>query len=210
MDLKHFIRLPIMGILRGVERDLIRPLVETLVSSGLKTIEIAMNTPDAARLIQEARKIAGQGLTIGAGTVLGLSDLNKALDSGASFIVLPVFVENVVKQCVRKKIPVFPGALTPQEIYHAWQEGATMVKVFPSRFFGPDYLREIKGPFQDVRLLACGGVNSFNIKSFFSSGASAVAFGSGIFKSEWLKRHEFQRIKECVKELISASGYKTK
>ena len=145
---------------------------------------------------------AGAQLTIGAGTVLTMDDLGQALDSGASFIVLPTFVEEIVQHCSKNKIPVFPGAFTPQEIYNAWSGGATMVKVFPAKFFGPSYIKEIKGPLQDIELLACGGVTAENIRSFFSSGASAVAFGASVFKKEWIAAHQFSRISDTIATLI--------
>jgi len=204
MDIKQFKKLPLMGILRGIKRDSVEPLVEAVVSSGLKVIEITMNTPRAAGLIKAAVKSARGRLTIGAGTVLSPDSLKKALDAGATFIVLPTLVDKVVKLCVKKSIPVFPGALTPQEIYKAWQAGATMVKVFPAKFLGPEYIKEIKGPFADIELLACGGVNADNIAEFFSSRASAVAFGGSVFKPEWIKRRDFWRIEDILKSLIAA------
>ncbi|MBU0759884.1 MAG: bifunctional 4-hydroxy-2-oxoglutarate aldolase/2-dehydro-3-deoxy-phosphogluconate aldolase [Candidatus Omnitrophica bacterium] len=195
-----------MGILRGVNPKVIDHLIETIVSSGLKTIEFALNTPGSATTLSRAAKISKKRLTIGAGTVLTMDSLKLALDKGASFIVMPTLITDIVDYCVKKSIPVFPGALTPQEIYNAWHSGATMVKVFPAKFFGPGYFKEIKGPFRDIRLLACGGVTSENIKSFFESGASAVAFGGSIFKKEWLERKEFSRIEEAIKELVSKTG----
>lgn len=203
MDLPSFNRLPIMGIVRGLNPEIIEPFIETVVSSKLKTIEFALNSPGAAATLSRAVKISRKRLIIGAGTVLTIDSLKLALDKGASFIVMPTLVRDIVDYCAKKSIPVFPGALTPQEIYDAWRSGATMVKVFPAKFFGPDYFKEIKGPFKDIKLLACGGVNSENIKSFFESGASAAAFGGSIFKKEWLERKEFSRIEESVKELIS-------
>ncbi len=204
MDVNRFRELPILGILRGVEADEIEPVVETVVSSGLKTIEITMNTPGAPVLIQKMVKSARNRLEIGAGTVLKKDDLHSALDAGATFIVMPVLVEDVVQYCVKNSIPVFPGALTPQEIYNAWRAGATMVKVFPAKFFGQDYFKEIKGPFQNMELLACGGVSQDNIRSFFSSGASAVAFGGSVFKKEWLRKRDFSSIGNSIKALITA------
>ena len=124
------------------------------------------------------------------------------MDAGATFIVTPVLVEDVMKYCVKNKIPVFPGALTPSEIYDAWNAGAAMVKVFPSGFFGPDYFKEIKGPFNDIELLACGAVTPENMKEHFSSGASAIAFGEGVFKREWLAGKDFKSIGEAVKRYI--------
>jgi len=161
-----------------------------------------MNTAGAAQLIQKMRQLAGDRLVVGAGTVLSEDDLHLALDAGAEFIVSPVLVRDLVEYCVKNAIPVFPGAFSPQEIYHAWRAGATMVKVFPAKFFGPDYFKQIKGPFQDIELLACGGVNPENIRSFFSCGAQAVAFGASVFKKEWLAAGEFERIRQCIGELI--------
>ena len=78
-----------------------------------------------------------------------------------------------------------------------------MVKVFPSKFFGPDYFQEIKGPFQDIELMACGGVRPENIKDFLEKGASAVAVGSSVFKKEWLANKDFSSISKGIKDLIS-------
>ena len=158
MDIEKFKRLPILGILRGIDIESVEPLVEASISAGLKTIEITMNTRGAATLIEKAVAIGGKRLTVGAGTVLGVKSLEMAVDAGATFIVTPVLVEDVMKYCVKNKIPVFPGALTPREIYDAWNAGATMVKVFPAGFFGPEYFKEIKGPFNDIELLEGGGV----------------------------------------------------
>ncbi|NQV04476.1 MAG: bifunctional 4-hydroxy-2-oxoglutarate aldolase/2-dehydro-3-deoxy-phosphogluconate aldolase [Candidatus Omnitrophica bacterium] len=206
MNVKRFKELPIMGILRDVEGVAIEPLTKSIISSGLKTVEITMNTPKAEKLICKMKKLAKGRLTIGAGTVLTMKDLRSALDAGAKFIVMPTLVEDVVRYCVKKSIPVFPGAMTPQEIYNAWNAGATMVKIFPAKFFGPSYIKEIKAPLKNIKLLACGGVTQDNIQLFFSCGASAVAFGSSVFKKEWLERREFYRIEEVLKELIA--GFK--
>ncbi len=197
-----FKQLPIIGILRGIEEEMVEPILDIVQSSGLKALEITMNTPEAAKLIKRMASSAQGRPAIGAGTVLTLDDLHSALDAGATFIVLPTLVEEVVQYCVSHNIPVFPGALTPSEIHRAWSSGATMVKVFPAKFFGPDYFKEIKGPFQDVELLACGGVTSENVDLFFSSGASGVAFGGSIFKTELLKAKEFNQISDSLNAFI--------
>jgi 2-dehydro-3-deoxyphosphogluconate aldolase/(4S)-4-hydroxy-2-oxoglutarate aldolase len=207
MDLANFKRLPLLGILRGIGKDDCGPLAEAVVASGLETIEVALNTPGACGLIKEIRSQAKARLCVGAGTVLSRDQLKQALDAGASFIVLPALIDEVVGYCLKHNIPVFPGALTPTEIYRAWQAGATMVKVFPAKFFGPPYIKEIKGPFDDIELLACGGVTPDTIRDFFLSGASAAAFGGSVFKREWIARKEFHRIQETVQSLIK--GYRS-
>lgn len=202
MDIGEFKQLPVLGILRGIDKNVIEPIVEAVTASGLKTIEVTMNTVNAPELIRLMINKAGGRLTIGAGTVLSMDDLHIALKAGASFIVMPVFIKDIVEYCVRHFIPVFPGALTPQEIYRAWDAGASMVKIFPANIFGPEYFKEIHGPFNNIELLACGGVNSENIRTFFSCGASAIAFGGSIFKKSWIKNHDFLSIKEAIEKLI--------
>lgn len=202
MDVARFKKLPVMGILRGVELDVIEPLIEAVISAGLETLEITMNTFNATKLIKKAVAVSKGRLMIGAGTVLDMESLKEALDAGATFIVMPVLVEEVVRYCVKNKIPSFVGALTPQEIYNAWQFKPTMIKVFPAKFFGPEYFREIKGPFSDIELLACSGVTPNNLKSYFASGANAVAFGASVFKKEWLEKRDFKSIGDCIRQFL--------
>lgn len=204
MNIERFKKKPVMGILRGIESGVLEPLIETLISAGLETIEITMNTKDASGLIRKAASLSKNRLCIGAGTVLNMDSLKSALDAGASFIVMPVIVDQVLGYCVKNSIPVFPGALTPQEIFRAWEAGATMVKVFPAKFFGPEYFKEIKGPFNNVELLACSGVTPDNLKSYFLNGASGVAFGASVFKKDWLDGKDFTSISQRVKEYLAA------
>ncbi|MDD5561257.1 MAG: bifunctional 4-hydroxy-2-oxoglutarate aldolase/2-dehydro-3-deoxy-phosphogluconate aldolase [Candidatus Omnitrophica bacterium] len=204
MDEGVFRKKPILGILRGVKADIIEPLVESVISAGLETLEITMNTDGAADLIRKAKKASGQRLMLGAGTVLTMQDLKIAIQSGASFIVMPVLVNEVVKYCVSNNIPVFPGAFTPQEVYEAHEAGATMVKVFPAKFIGPEYFRQLKGPFNNIELLACGGVSADNLKDYFANGASAVSFGSSVFRKDWLIKRDFASIARAVKNFVDA------
>ncbi|MFH1791711.1 MAG: bifunctional 4-hydroxy-2-oxoglutarate aldolase/2-dehydro-3-deoxy-phosphogluconate aldolase [Candidatus Omnitrophota bacterium] len=204
MDLSAFDSMPLMGILRGIERAAIAPLAEAAAAAGLKAVEITMNTGGAPELISQMARAAQGRFDVGAGTVLTANDLKRALDAGASFVVLPVAVPEVVEYCAKNSIPVFPGALSPQEIYEAWRMGATMVKVFPAKFFGPAYLREIKGPFAEIKLLACGGVSTANIGDFFSAGASAAAFGASVFKPDEIRAGRFADIGSRIADLVRA------
>jgi len=204
MDLKRFEALPLMGILRGIEDRHIEPLVEAVVDAGLETIEITMNTTGAPALIRKLITAAGERLTVGAGTVLSTVDLEDALAAGATFVVMPSLVPEVVTSCRERGIAVFPGALTPHEIFTAHRAGATMVKVFPSNLFGPAYFKDIRGPFTEIKLLACGGVTASNVGEFFACGANAASFGGSIFKKEWLASGDFASIRDGVKKLVDA------
>lgn len=204
VDLTRFRKRPLLGILRGITPEELNPLFETIAASGLETVEITMNTHGAARLIQQAIKHYGKTLMIGAGTVLNLKELHNALRAGATFIVNPIVIPSVITYCAKHKIPVFPGALTPQDIYEAWQCGATMVKVFPAGCFGPHYFKEIKGPFPQIELLACGGVTPENTKDYFACGASAIAVGSSTFRKNWINAKQFHLIRDRIREHLKA------
>lgn len=202
MDLARFKKLPVMGILRGIEMHHIEPLMEIVMNSGLETIEITMNTANAPGLIRKAVKLSGKYLVIGAGTVLTIEDLKSAIDAGATFIVSPVLVHPVMEYCKKYSIPAFPGAFSPQEIYNAWSIGAAMVKVFPAKMLGLEYFSQIKEPFKDIELLACGGVTPENMKNYFLNGANAVSFGASVFKKEWLENKDYKSIGEAVKKYV--------
>lgn len=204
MDLARFGKQPIMGIVRGVSPEQVEPLVEAVAGSGLNTLEITMNTPGASDIIRKAVQCSRGRLTLGAGTVLDMESLKAALDAGATFMVMPVVVPEVIGYCLKRKIPVFPGALTPQEIYRAWKEGASMVKVFPAKVFGPDYFKEIKGPFAQIKLLACSGVTPENLPEYFKCGADAVAFGASVFSRQRMQNNDYAGISSVIKAYLQA------
>ena len=203
MNIKEFEELPVLGILRGITYDMISPLVKCAISSGLKSIEITMNTENAPELIKQTKKEANGLLSVGAGTVLTLEEMEQALTAGASFIVMPVIVEDIVVYCTANNIPVFPGALTANEIYYAWKLGATMVKVFPAKAFGPGYFKEIKAPLDNIKLMATGGVSADNVNEYIKNGANALSFGASIFKKNWLENAEYDKIEAEIKKLIN-------
>jgi len=204
MNLEAFQSLPILGILRGISQDQIIPLSESIAKTGLQAVEITMNTKDAPALIKDMKYYSRGKFMFGAGTVITFRDLDAAVAAGATFIVMPSLQIEVIRICVSQNIPVFPGAFTPTEMYKAWDMGATMVKVFPSSIVGPKYFSEIKGPFESIKLLACGGISKQTIGEFFKCGADAAAFGASIFKKEWLDAGEYGKIEEEINSLIQA------
>ena len=204
MDLERFKELPLMGILRGIKPRDLGPVMDVSSQAGLRTIEITMNTPGAAELIEKAAGLYGGRLTVGAGTVLSMEELELAINAGASFIVMPVYIKEIVDVCREKEIPVFPGALTPLEAFRAWQGGASMVKIFPSGQFGPRYFKALKGPFDKMKLMAVGGVDLTNIKDYFASGADAVAFGEGVYRRDLIERGDLNAIGEDIRRYVEA------
>ncbi len=203
-DPELFKQEPVLGIIRGVPETSLEGVLNSARNAGLKFIEITLNTDNALRLIESAIALFGDSLCIGAGTVRTLEQAKQAFASGARFLVSPTLNKEVAAFCREKELPYFPGALTPNEIETAWQAGAYMIKVFPSSQLGPRYFREIKGPFDDIPLMAVGGVTTDNIPDYFASGASAVAVGGSVFSSSRMVKGEYSKIHNHLKEILFA------
>jgi len=176
-----FRQLPIVGILRSFKLADIERLVPASISGGLRNIEITMNSAGAEELISRTCALVGEQANVGAGTVTSISLLERALTAGASFIVTPTLVPDVIQVCVRRGIPVMPGAFTPTEIAEAWELGATMVKVFPAEALGPGYIKAVKAPLPHIPLMPTGGVSVDTLQDFKRAGADAFGVGSPLF-----------------------------
>ena len=207
MDISILDEQRVIVIIRHDKSFDLKGLFQTVLDAGIGVIEITLNTPQAFDLIDSAVKDFGSQMLIGAGTVLSVTELKKVLDIGARFIVSPIFNKEIVEYCSKENIPVFPGALTPTEIYNAHQSGAHMVKVFPASLFGPSYFKSIKAPLSGTRLLAVGGVNEANVNDYLSNGADAVAIGGGIIKRKWIDSGDFQAIRNGITKFTNAINY---
>ncbi len=190
-----FNKAPIVGIIRGLSLQEVTQILPLYRSAGLTTIEITMNTPDAEKMIRYAVENEHLGLNIGAGTVCTKEDLQKALDAGAQFIVTPILDKKVIKACVKKEVPIFPGAFTPSEIFKAWSLGASMVKVFPATQMGPDYIKELKAPLNQLKLLPTGGVSLENMAAFFKAGADGVGMGGQLLDKKLIQEKDWEKLK---------------
>lgn len=186
-----FNMMPVIGIMRNHTFEELVNLLPIFLDSGFTTLEITMNSPGAAEMITYAADTYGHLMNIGAGTVCNIKDLDIALKAGAKFIVMPIVEESVILACVKEKIPVFPGAMTPTEIAKAWSLGATMVKLFPASTLGAPYVKEVLAPLSHVQLLATGGITADNLEAFFSAGIKGFGIGSPLFvrsiiaKKDW-------------------------
>lgn len=196
----QFEKIPLIGIIRGLEFSEVKKILPVYIASGLTTIEITMNTPSAKKIIRfAADKYAGQ-LNVGAGTVCSKKDLKEALAAGAQFIVTPILIEEVIQYCADKKIPVFPGAFTPTEIYRAWKLGASMVKVYPATSLGPGYIKDVKVPLNQIKLLPTGGINKENLSLFMKAGADGLGIGSQLFHKQYIQSENWDALEKHFKE----------
>jgi 2-dehydro-3-deoxyphosphogluconate aldolase/(4S)-4-hydroxy-2-oxoglutarate aldolase len=143
-------------------------------------------------------------MCIGAGTVLNLELLQRALAAGATFIVTPVVNVEVIEECVRRKIPVFPGAYSPTEIMRAWELGATMVKVFPAETLGPSYVKAIKAPLPQVKLMPTGGVDLKTLGAYKKAGADGFGVGGPLFDRARVEAGDWNWIETQCRAFVKA------
>jgi 2-dehydro-3-deoxyphosphogluconate aldolase/(4S)-4-hydroxy-2-oxoglutarate aldolase len=193
---------PVVGILRGIEASFFREVMDVSFGAGLQFLEITMNTEGAAGIVRRCRPEVGGGKWLGMGTVRNLEEARLAVDAGAMFIVTPNTDPGVIEFCRAENVPVIAGAFTPTEVYRAWAAGAAMVKVFPCGVVGPGYIRELRGPFEQIPLVAVGGVNLSNLGDYFKAGAAGVGVSSALFGKDALARQDMKEISANVGEFV--------
>jgi 2-dehydro-3-deoxyphosphogluconate aldolase/(4S)-4-hydroxy-2-oxoglutarate aldolase len=150
---------------------------EALADGGVRAIEVAFTTPDAATAIATlAERLAGRAV-IGAGTIVRRSEADEAIAGGAAFLVCPGFDPDVVDHVREAGSPIVPGVATPTEVMAAVRHGVRTLKLFPGSLGGPEHLRALRGPFPGVRFMPTGGVSLASIPAWFGAGAFAVGIG---------------------------------
>ena len=160
-----------------------------------------MTTPGALDVVRQATERYGADVLFGAGSVLDPESARAAILAGAQFVVSPTLNLETIEICHRYAIPVVPGAYTPTEILTAWDAGADMVKVFPASVGGPDYLKAIKGPLPQVKLVPVGGVNLDTTADFIRAGADAVGVGGALVSQKLLEAGDFATLTERARRL---------
>lgn len=176
-------------VLRRVEpREALVALVGELLDAGARVFEVTFDTPTAdADLVAVRTAMTGRvadPVLFGAGTVLRRGQLEAARRAGADFAVAPFLDTDLVSTAVAEGLPFIPGAFTPTEVVRAWDAGATFVKLFPASAVGPSFVRELRGPLPEVRLIPTGGIDASNARAFLDAGAVAVGVGGAISRAD--------------------------
>lgn len=186
----------IVAIMRASSPDQLLAAADAIKAGGVNAIEVTMTTPGALKVIEQATLKYGEEVIFGVGSVLDPETARAAILAGARFVVCPTLKLSTIEMCHRYDIPVVPGAYTPTEILTAWEAGADMVKVFPSSVGGPAYIKAIKGPLPQVRLVPVGGVDLDTTADFIRAGAEVVGVGGSLINQKNLAAGQFEAITE--------------
>ena len=180
------------------------PLTEALVAGGVRAVEFTFTNPDAAAAITAAHEGLGGRALIGAGSVLDAETARVAILAGAAFVVTPTVSLPVIEICNRYGVATVIGALTPTEILTAWQAGADVVKVFPATTLGPGYIKDVKAPLPQIKLMPTGGVTLTNAGEWIAAGACAVGVGSNLVDAKALAANDFAAIANNARTVVAS------
>ena len=185
---EKFLNMPVMGIIRNLRHEELECAVPAYVKAGFTAIEVTLNTPEFVEMMNSIREWSKGNLMVGTGTIRSLKDLDLAVDAGAEFIVTPVLNREVMKRCADLSIPFFPGAFTPTEIAEAHDAGALMVKVFPAAQLGPEFIKNIKAPMPEIKLMPTGGIQIESLEAYCKAGADGFGLGTPLFTGDLLRQ----------------------
>jgi 2-dehydro-3-deoxyphosphogluconate aldolase/(4S)-4-hydroxy-2-oxoglutarate aldolase len=194
----------LIAIVRTRDPELAVPLAEAIVRGGVSSIEIALTTPDPFKTITKLMSRLADRAVIGAGTVRTADDARSAIAAGARFLVAPDFNKEVLDEARAARIPYVPGAMTPSEVGNILDAGVEMVKIFPAGRLGPEYVRDLLGPFPQLRPVPTGGVDLSNAADFLQAGAVALGVGSALTSGEGHGLEGVSARARRLRELIDA------
>lgn len=194
--------LGLLAVIRGPSSDLTIKMVEALVLGGVLGIEITYTTPDAEAVVAELSKKYGQKILLGMGTLTKAEQAVSAKKAGANFLVSPMYETNLVKSMVDSGLATMVGALTPSEVFTAYNAGTDVIKVFPGSLGGPKYIKSLKGPFPNIPMMPTGGVSADNVKDWFAVGVVAVGAGSQLCPAQAAKEGNFEEITKRAVEFV--------
>lgn len=193
----------VIGILRGVKAGFFPELMEVSFAAGLLALEVTLNTRGAEGIISRSRDQVPSGCYLGMGTVCTVEEARRAVGCGAMFLVSPNLDVKVVEYAKSQGVPMVVGALTPTEIHTAWSAGADMIKVFPCQALGgASYIRDLRGPYDDLPLVAVGGVTLDTVSAYFAAGVSGVGVSATLFGKVALQEEDAPAIGRNVKSFL--------
>ena len=195
----------IVPVVRAAGVEEARQAVDAILAGGIPVVEITMTVPGAVEVIRSVvRQFAGKVL-VGAGTVVTREQALACLDAGAQFLVSPGLSVAMMRAARERNTLAVPGALTPTELMAASAEGAEVVKIFPcGSVGGPKYLKALRGPFPNAKVIPTGGVNAGNAAEYIAAGAFAIGVGSDLVDTAALRQGKPEKIVAAAKELVAA------
>ena len=178
------------------------PLADALIKGGLSCAEVTFRTDAAEESIRLMSEKYPEML-VGAGTVLTIEQVDRAVNAGAKFIVSPGFDAEIVDYCLEKNIPVFPGCITPSEVAQAVKRGLKVIKFFPAeQAGGVAMIKAMGAPYNMVKFMPTGGISAKNLSEYLSCSNIVCCGGSWMVKGDLITEGKFDEITALTKEAV--------
>lgn len=194
----------LVAVIRSKTADEALTTAAAAADAGVKFVEITFSVPGALQVIEALAQ--RPEFHVGAGTVLSRDQARAAIAAGAEFVVAPSLELDLVPVCHDAGIACFPGAATPTEIITAARAGADLVKIFPADCLGGAYfIRQMSGPFPDIRFMVSGGVALDNVKDYVQAGVTGICLGSAYLSGLLARQGREGFVKEVARFTRSVS-----
>lgn len=194
----------VVAVIRLRDGARLRGVVDGLIAGGVRAMEVTMTVPGAVGLIETLARDLPEGFILGAGTVLDPETARQVILAGARFLVSPVLSLPTIEMAHRYDVAIMPGCFTPTEILAGWQAGADVIKVFPATTLGPGYIKDVKAPLPQVKMMPTGGVSLTNAGEWIRAGACAVGVGSALLDTKAIADGRFEVIAENARTLVAS------
>ena len=195
-----------VAILRGLTPQRAPETGAALVAAGFRAIEVPLNSPEPLESIKLLARAHGDCL-VGAGTVLGVGEVEAVRAAGGGLVVAPNCNPDVIRRALALGMRVMPGIATATEAFAALDAGATELKLFPAATYGPRHLKALKSVLpRHVKVYPVGGVGSQDITAWLESGADGFGFGSELFTPAYTLPDVAKRAQALIEALRAATA----
>jgi 2-dehydro-3-deoxyphosphogluconate aldolase / (4S)-4-hydroxy-2-oxoglutarate aldolase len=197
-------QLGVVAVIRMKDAAKLRAVVDALAEGGVRAVEITMTVPGAVSLIRALASSLPAEILLGAGTVTDAGTTRAVIDAGARFVVGPVLRAEVIAACHERDVAAAPGCFSPTEILDAHERGADIVKVFPATALGPQFIKDVRAPMPQLRLMPTGGVSLDNAGEWIRAGAIAVGAGSALLDARAIEEGRLDVITSNARRIVAS------
>jgi len=183
------------------ERDA-AALARALCAGSVPVAEVTFRAAGAAEAIQLMSEACPEML-VGAGTVLTIDQIDRAMSAGAKFIVSPGLDVDLVRYCQERDVPVFPGCTTPTDYHTAYKLGLEVLKFFPAEQSGGlAKIKAMSAPFPMFKVMPTGGISLKNLKDYIASPVIAACGGSYMVTADLIDNQRWDEITALCRQSV--------
>nr|WP_072514061.1 bifunctional 4-hydroxy-2-oxoglutarate aldolase/2-dehydro-3-deoxy-phosphogluconate aldolase [Ndongobacter massiliensis] len=194
----------VLTICRGVYGDALYDLAKALYLGGIRMMEVTFDQGDPEAVTKTSTAIKQireqyDDMMVGSGTCLTIEQVHATKEAGGLFVLSPNVDKEIIMETKRLGMVSIPGAMTPTEVLQAHTYGADLVKIFPAAWLGLSYLKDLKGPINNVDFLATAGVNEENFADFLSAGYVGAGISSRLVDKKLIAAKDFAELTRRAK-----------